>query len=342
MIKLKKEFERFTDSIKLTSEANDLRTKRETLENNFKDNFPDICKENDIEINKSDMRFIDQGSYKINTTIKNKDGSIDRDVAVIFPLDINEHNDPRKLKKFARDALKIENVRIPVIKEPCITVKYQKKEDEYLHIDFPMYANLNNKLYLARGKEFSDNFNWEEVDPEGLNEYFLEKLKDNDQLRRVIRYLKKWKQEKYSGSTNNNEIPPSIALTLLACQYFVECKEGESYDDLSSLYHTVNKIINNFQLTQEDKEITKAEIKCDLPKMPYKDVFYKMKNSDAHGVLFYKRLKKAEENLRDAYNVESEHDAAIYVQKVLGEEFEVPEKIAIAAMTKNKKEHSFG
>jgi hypothetical protein len=342
MTKLRKQFERFNDHIKITSEANELRDKRSILQSDFENNFPNICAEHDITITKSEMRFIDQGSYKLNTTISSKDGSVDRDVAVIFPLDIYSYNDPRALKKYARDALKIENVRTPSIKEPCITVGYNKKGEEYLHIDFPIYAQYTGSLYLARGKEFSDSFSWEIADPEGLNEFFLNKLKDNEQLRRVIRYLKKWKQEKYQNPTNKNEIPPSIALTLLTCEYFIEKKDGDYYDDLSALYHVIKSIVDRFVLVYNGDDIAKAEITYNLPKKPYTDVFYKFKNSDTYGVKFYNKIKKASDNLRDACNVESEHDAALYVQKVLGDDFEVPEKEAVAATTTNRKEHGFG
>lgn len=342
MIKLKKQFSDFYDNIKISTEANDMIKKREILQKDFEDYFPGICKDHDITVNKSDMEFFDQGSYRLNTTIKNKDGSVDRDVAVTFPLDINENDDPRKLKKYGREALLINNVREPKIKEPCITVSYIKKADEYLHIDFPMYAKHNGKLYLARGKENSDEYKWEEADPKGLNSYFDNYLVGNDQLRRIVRYIKKWKQEKYSNSDSKNSIPPSIGLTLLACTNFVSCTSSEGDDDLQSLYKTIKNIVNAFSLTYDGDELVKAEIICDLPVEPKSDIFYKLKNSDAHGVKFYNRLKKACDNLENANNLDSEYDAATYVQKVLGDEFELPEKKSAAAATVNKREHGFG
>jgi len=59
-------------------------------------------------------------------------------------------------------------------------------------------------------------------------------------------------------------------------------------------------------------------------------------------VTFYKRLSKAVDNLTNAVNLESAHDAGKYVQKVLGSEFVVPAKEAVAAATQNRREHSFG
>lgn len=342
MTKLRKEFDHFNDYIKITSEANDLREKRSILEEDFKENFPKICTENDILLSKTDMRFIDQGSYKLNTTISNSNGGVDRDVATIFPLDIYKYNDPRILKKYARDAMKIENIRIPIIKEPCITISYCKQKDEYLHIDFPIYAQCNGRLYLARGKENSEEYKWEEADPEGLNYFFLEKLKISEQLRRIIRYLKKWKQVKYQNTTNRNEIPPNIALTLLACEHFEEKMDGTDYNDLAALNLIVTKILEKFMLTYNGSEVIRAQLQYNLPKVPYTDVLYKMNSNDSYGLRFYNKLKKASENLVNACNVESDHEAALYVQKVLGDEFEVPEKVAVTTSTANRKEHSFG
>lgn len=69
----------------------------------------------------------------------------------------------------------------------------------------------------------------------------------------------------------------------------------------------------------------------------------KMKDSsDTYMVAFYKRLLSAVDNLTNAVNVESEHDAGEYVQKVLGTEFSIPAKAAVAAAVQNRREHSFG
>lgn len=48
------------------------------------------------------------------------------------------------------------------------------------------------------------------------------------------------------------------------------------------------------------------------------------------------------ERCGNALNVESEHDAAEYVQKVLGNDFTVPPKEAVATAAYNRREHSFG
>lgn len=340
-MKLKKEFEDFYKCIRIDSETQNLIDKREILEDEIKNKFPNIMEKHDIELNKSDIRMIDQGSYKYNTTIKSK--VVDRDVAVMIPLDISKNSDPRKIKKYLKEAINIP-VRSVSIKEPCVRAAYYEKEVEWLHIDLPLYARDNGTIYLARGKENSDKYSWEEADPDGLNDDLCEKINGNNQLRRIICYIKKWKNEVYSNSNRDHEVPPSIGLTYLACDCFFKQTSEEGDDDLLALQKTMNAIKNKFFcINNIEGEITSADISRELPVPPYTDIFKKMRDSSSsYMITFYKRLSIAVNNLTNAINVESEHDAAEYVQKVLGTEFVVPEKEAVVATTQNKKEHSFG
>lgn len=342
MAKLQKEFEEFDTTIKIDSEAPALRDKRDILKKDIRNKFPAECEKYGIAIKSSDLRFINQGSYKIGTTISTKEKSVDLDCAVIFPLDIDENEDSRKVKKAAKSSLLIENRRIPQIKEPCVTVSYYENNAEYMHIDFPLYAEHNSQIYLARGKEFSENYKWEEADPEGLNNYLIDKLAVNKQIKRIVRYVKKWKAEKYKNAATDNEIPASVGLTLLVCDNYVDYTATEE-DDLSSLYYTLKAIRDAFSISQDDDGvIVSASITCDLPVQPYSDVFYKMRKSSDHMITFYRRIDDAVADLQDAMTLEEEHEAAKKVQKVLGEEFTVPEKKAKAFTTTIKGEKGFG
>ena len=120
MAKLIREFLNFNNDIKIDSEADALRSKRDMLKQDFIDHFANECKAYSIPVNSSSLEFINQGSYKIGTTIKNPNGNIDLDLGVIFPLDIYKFSDSRQVKKAAREALLIKNIRVPRIKEPCV------------------------------------------------------------------------------------------------------------------------------------------------------------------------------------------------------------------------------
>lgn len=345
--KLHKEFDNFIQEISLTNH-NELKTKRETLQSDLENKLPEKLKNEKIAtITKADLKFIDQGSWApgIKTSIKpkkqNENGNktFDRDVAIIIPLNIIENEDSRKIKIIIKDLLTIEGKRFPEIKYPCVTVSYTKEGDEIYHIDFPIYAkDENNKLYLAKGKESSSDYSWEEADPEGLNEYFRNHYKDDEgnQKRRMVRYIKQWKQEKYTGN-NDNEIPPSIGLTILACENFTQYKQEDYWDDLSCLHFLLQEILKQFTISNDNN----ISINCNLPTIPYSDVFFKMRNSQEHIKTFYNRFKSFADNIENAYNAEHAHEAAKYIVKSLGDKFEVPEKEAREDNSNLKKEDRF-
>ena len=340
-MKLKKEFADFYAAIRIDSETNALREKREALENDIRSKLPEILDEHGIDIQSSDIRMIDQGSYKYKTTVK--DTVVDRDVAVMIPLSTAVHDDPRKIKCHLRDAITIPT-RTVSFKEPCIRASYHRNGVEWMHIDLPLYALDGESVFLARGKEFSDQYAWEQSDPDGLNQYLCDRISGHDQLRRIICLIKKWRNEQYAGTDNDHEVPPSIGLTLLACDCFSPQSTSDGDDDLLALQGTMNEILKKFEVSKRaDGEVISATIRRFLPVVPYTNVFQKMESySASYMILFYKRLLKAVEDLTNAVNVESSHDAGIYVQRVLGNEFIVPAKEAVSATTQNRREHSFG
>lgn len=335
--KLYKQFQDFHNTIKLDKSSSQLKEKREILQSDIESKLPDKLKNIGIEISKSDLSFFDQGSYRQGISTGIKSVKADRDVAVEFDLDIKTFQDPRKIKKCVRDALKIENKREPQIKEPCVTVKYLKAGEENIHIDLPIYAKNDGNYYLARGKEFSENYEWELCDPHGLNAY-LEGLFEGDkgnQLRRIVRYLKKWKLENYGDSFTKDQVPPGIALTLMACSGFIYKTVDGQDDDLNALYTVVTSIKNRFVY---NSDIEKYTIQYSLPVTPKSNVFYKMKED--YQDKFHKKCCEFCEKLKNAIDVAEEYEAAKFLQDIFGTEFELPpqpeSRTGVA-----RKEHSY-
>lgn len=343
MAKLDKEFRTFYDEEVKFYGNKEIRDKKSSLKSDFRSNFPTKFKEYFKDDFKSDnIRFIDQGSYAIGTTINHGNKAFDIDVATILDLDITKYSNPVEIKKIARDALSSTN-RHPIIKEPCITVKYTKQGEEKYHIDFPVYANHNGSLYLARGYEYSneDNRKWEPADPEGLNDYFKtqnlqveglnlseDEKQQRNQKRRLIRYLKWWKEEKYSNSQNDNEVPPSIALTLLVCKYFINSKIDGKYNDLDSLFKTVSNIMTEmfYDGYDDDWNTIKKIRECNLPTAPYSDTLTKLRTSNNHVKKFYDKIDYLRSRLEIAVNESNERKAGEVVCKVLGDKFPLPEE----------------
>lgn len=89
-------------------------------------------------------------------------------------------------------------------------------------------------------------------------------------------YLKKWKNEKYAGSSSDHEVPPSIGLTLLACDCFVAQTGSDGDDDLLAFQKTMKAIKDKFSVSIDwQGEIASASIRRNLPVAPYSDVFKK-------------------------------------------------------------------
>ena len=102
-------------------------------------------------------------------------------------------------------------------------------------------------------------------------------------------------------------------------------------------------ILREFTVVKDiNGNVISASIKKNLPVRPYSDVFKKFENSENHAITFYKRFNRAVENLTNALECDNDHDAAKYIVKILGEEFEIPEKEVKSYATKVKPEHSFG
>ena len=284
--KLHKQFQDFHDAIKLDKESSLLKEKRDTLQADIEKKLPGKLENIGVEIQKKDLHFFDQGSYRQSVSTGINCDAPDRDVALEFELDIDTHNDPRKIKKCVKDALKIEGKRNPLIKEPCVTVKYTQAGEEKIHIDFPIYAIHNDSYYLARGKEFSQNYEWEHCDPHGLNEHLdgLFSGTEGNQLRRIVRYLKKWKLENYGDSYTKDQIPPSIALTLMAGDGFLYRTTDGQDDDLAALQAVVDSIKNKFSYNFSTEKHTITYL---LPVRPWSNVFYKM--SEDYQETFYKK-----------------------------------------------------
>lgn len=322
--KLHEQFMKFHDTIKLDKETSQLKEKRESLQRDIESKLPSKLKNIGIDINKSDLHFFDQGSYRQKVSTGIVSDAPDRDVAVDFELDIDTHNDPRKIKKCVRDALKIENMRDPQIKEPCVTVKYMRAGEEKIHIDFPIYAKHNGNFYLARGKEFSSDYKWEACDPHSLNDH-MDRLfagKEGNQLRRIVRYLKKWKLENYGDYYSKDALPPSIALTLMAGDYFVytTASDGQE-DDLTALKTVVDGIKGEFF---HDWASDQYNISYDLPVKPWSNVFFKM--TKYYQDIFHQKWVRLCNEIQNAVDASEDYEAAKFLQKVFGEDFELPEK----------------
>ncbi|MGN0340611.1 MAG: nucleotidyltransferase [Lachnospira sp.] len=331
---LQKYFIEFDKAIKMDYDVkSELKEKRDVLLN--------ILKESD-EI--PAFEKYDQGSYSMYLGIEPLDKEYDIDVGLRFYANRSEY-EPMDLKNKIYDLLKNHTDYGSKIKKPCVTVTYKKDGEAAYHVDLVVYTyenkeDVDSQLYLARGKSNeSDETCWEKSDPVGLVEYVKDKYKgedykkDREQFRRVVRFMKRWKNKKFSSSGNAE--PPSIGITLIAVDKFESSKqydyleEKDLYDDLEATLNFA-KTIKNLFIYKGISENGRAlySIEYDLPSSlnfePNTNVFAKM--SDNYMTDFKEKIDALVSDLEEVRKETDEIEQCKMLRRIFGDDFPVPEK----------------
>lgn len=266
-------FIRFHDTIKLgnTDENATLRDKRDAVLKRMRDKGLVFTPYN-------------QGSYAMGTGVVPVQADYDIDVGVIFTGDTRPA-DPLALKKTVYDAVfgHTQNVEW---RRHCVRVQYVKAGEPTFHVDLPVYwqDRWSKVLSLAVGKQNSglDHKEWQDSDPQGLVGTVTGHLDGEDkwQFRRVIRYLKRWKDVHFP--VMGNAAPVGIGITICARNWFSASKDwgattSAGYNDLEATLHLVNWMRSSFSSSWRDGEWA-TRLEARLPVTPYRDVFHRMTN----------------------------------------------------------------
>jgi len=349
MATLQNQFYLYHNAIKLRrfKEEAILIEKRDIIRKKLKENLPAIFakygEENLV------PEFCDQGSYEMGTGIKPLNGDYDIDQGVYFPTSKVKGayaNDPVLLKERILEALNGHTKEV-LIRRPCVTVFYQQDGERVFHVDLAIYSNGDNNPdgldYLAMGKRTSgdDYREWQRSNPTVLKDTIFKRF-DNDeiarkQFRRIIRYMKRWKDLNFSSDGNN--APRGIGLTISAHEGF-----GAKYtdlitykpDDLTALRGLVDYMLNNFVSStkyENGQLITVRRLTAYLPVEPHTDIYSRMSDSQMQG--FEDKLKNFKVALENAASeVDIVETCKILADsKVLGDCFPVPTKVASAFVT---------
>lgn len=323
MLDLQKEFIEFHEKIKLDDENQKLRDKRDILLKKLKNN---ICED------AASYTTFNQGSYAMGTGIYPEDNDYDIDVGIKFNIDKDEHSDPLEPKEWVKDALDGHTKKVE-IRRSCVTVTYQEDGEPAYHVDFAVYAanNSDEKMYIAKGKPYSDEEHryWEVSDPQGLIKEIKDKYSGDDaaQFRRVIRYMKKWKNHNFSSS--GDSAPTGIAITILAYDGGFDIKKTydwatgkNAYDDFSALYYFVNHIRNRFTYGWSNNAQQMChKITLNLPVEPYNNLFDKM--TDKQMEEFYQKIDKMLGKLNEVKSKVKRSEACTILAELFGEDFPI-------------------
>ena len=329
MADIQKEFERFIDTIRLstTDEEQVLREKRDAvvdaLRKGLKKNFE--AKDEPVPT----FRQFNQGSYSLKTGNKPEGNSnaYDIDVGIVFEVDPGDHNDdPIELKRWVRDALDdhTDDIRI---KTPCVTVNYKAG----YHVDLAIYADKDGKtkgeLPLAWGKDRGAQQEWQTNHPSRLRELIQETFPDADdrrQFRRVLRALKRWRDRKYKSATSH-AAPVGVGLTvagLTGSTKFVPSTDVQgNRDDRSALEAFVRSLLNAFQDScwSEKDSAYGRRLVVTLLFAPYKDVFERINNNNMR--LLEERLQALLDDLVAADETDLHKEACNCMRRQFGDDF---------------------
>lgn len=334
MANVQKYLKTFHEDIKLGKfeENQILRDKRDIIKKKLEKELSGIFERHGEKCPK--FTFRDQGSYEMGTGIKPLDGDYDIDQGLYFKVGTTAYPDPVVLKQRVHEALDghTQEVRI---RQSCVTVFYQQDGEPIYHVDIAVYSdgemNPDGADQLAKGKEFSTpgyRF-WEVSDPQGLTHTILARFEeetDRAQFRRIVRYLKRWKDENFSK--DGNAAPRGIGLTILAYDHLQPTYANNfdfEADDLAALRGIVQAILNRFSYGwDEDEQKSVRRLIVPLPVEPQNDLFERLTN--CHMEEFEQKLKELQIAL-DAASVEVDPvEACKHLISVFGANFPLPSK----------------
>lgn len=337
MATLQKYFEEFHDNIRLrASHEREIAEKRDIVVQKVKAYLKTKFDEEGLPI--PQFEHFDQGSYAMDTGILPiKEGDYDIDVGLLFKISASDYPDPVTVKRWILEALENHTSEV-CMKEPCVTVNYMEDDEIVYHVDLAIYAdaNVDGRTYLARGDENSEALarRWEPAEPQQLIELMRQHFGDDGgQFRRIIKYLKRWKDMKFTDG--GNAAPLGIGITIAAYNWFQPSKTNDSftdrvrYDDHTALKSFLERLLGQF---------AGGPLHVSLPVEPHSDLFGKMTDQQMQDLR--EELKGLLATLIAAGVEPAPEIACEKLRKQFGNAFPVPEKSATAEPKRRAIVHS--
>jgi hypothetical protein len=311
MANVQKYFEQFHDKIRADYEMNStLREKKDTILK--------LLRKRLKEAERPSFDELLQGSYSIPV----RTGvcpiaklEYDIDVGLRFAFDDSAYR-ATEVRKWLLDAVDGHTHRVEEM-GPCIRVGYA---DAY-HVDLVSYANWVDDDGQERFRLAHRSKGWRPADPPALREYVksarerFEGTEDSqtktDQLRRIVRYLKRWYDVAIPEESDAK--PSGLAFLLLAIERVAPTYSWDGISDdraaLASLANYATALSGRISICKPTPE--------------YEDVFGKL--SDDEMSEFKERFGEMADTLKQAANETDPVEACQALHNVFGDDFPVPE-----------------
>lgn len=307
MANLNSEFATFDEQIKLDwDDASVLRDRRDVILARLRSHLDGVS-----------FDSCNQGSYDLRTGVHPLHGDYDIDVALRFNTTTDAWPNPVALKQRVHAALEgaVNDVRV---RKSCVTVFYQRSGEALYHVDLAVYAkDAQGQLRLAVGKigDSAALRSWTPSDPQALGSYIDGHFQGEDkaQLRRVIRYLKRWKDVRFSGE--GDAAPKGIALTAAALQWFRVHRRQDPVD--RRMHHDDSGALLAF--VQAMCAHATPRLAAYLPVAPFTDPFNRM--NDRQMEIFRDELAHLESALGSAQRDNDPESASESLRRLLGDDF---------------------
>ena len=309
MADVQKYFEKFHAAIRADYEMNEtLRDKRDIIVNLVKGSLK--------EKNHPTCEVLLQGSYKVGTGIRMIEKlEYDIDVGLRFAFNSTEHA-PETVRSWVFEAVDGHTKSVEEM-GPCIRVNYS---DNY-HVDLVCYACWNDSNDVKQYRLAHKTNGWRPADPPAMLEIVRtarEKFKGTedgetttDQLRRVVRYLKRWNDEAIPFEAEYKAT--GLAWLLLTINGLSPVKKWDGIpDDRSALEYLASNTASI---------IGRLSLKKPVPE--YEDVFGRI--NDEEGAKLKDRFGKMRDALISANQEIDPVKACTILRGVFGRDFPIPE-----------------
>lgn len=239
----------FNTNISLTKTAiRNLRTARSAIKRKIIQYFSESIKPLQFE-------FFGQGSFTFGTIIRPQNGEYDIDIGIYIKNQSRWQNDwptPESVSERIKSALIGHTSYNPINKRKCVRIIYkptQASNNLSYHVDLPIYIKYKNlldeeitRIGINGPTQWSQKSN-----PKGLTNWFIQQClknkSDKEQLVRLVKYLKAWKDFKSQGI----KFPSGIALTVLIAEnYYPHFREDIAFKE--TIRNSYNKLFMWYSL----------------------------------------------------------------------------------------------